>query len=248
VIEQAEALSDYGVDFGPPKLDFERIRARKDEVVATLTRGLDRLAQQRRVRVVQGVGRFTGPHELAVVQSGVETRLRFDQAVLATGSRNVPLPGLPNDPRVLDSTRALEVEGPPGRLLVVGGGVIGLELATVYLAFGWRVMIVELLGQLLAGADRDLVRPLEKRLRERCERVLLETRLASVAAGTSGLEVTLEGAGARRESFDRLLVAAGRTATRSGSKRSASPWTPAASCRWTRSCARSSSTSSRSAT
>jgi dihydrolipoamide dehydrogenase len=210
VIEQAEALSEHGVEFGPPKLDFERIRARKDEVVATLTRGLDRLAQQRRVRVVQGVGRFTGSHELTALQAGAETRIRFDQAILATGSRNVALPGLPDDPRVLDSTRALEVEGPPGRLLVVGGGVIGLELATVYLAFGHRVVIVELLGQLLTGADRDLVRPLEKRLRERCERVLLETRLASVTAGASGLEVTLEGAGASRERFDRVLVAVGR--------------------------------------
>ena len=210
VIEQARALSEHGVEFGPPRLDFERIRARKDEVVATLTSGLDRLAQQRKVRVVTGVGRFTGAHELAAVQAGAETRIRFDQAVLATGSRNVTLPGLPDDPRVLDSTRALELDGPPGRLLVVGGGVIGLELATVYLAFGHRVVIVELLGQLLAGADRDLVRPLERSLRERCERVLLETRLASVTADAKGLEVALEGAGAGRERFDRLLVAVGR--------------------------------------
>ena len=210
VIEQAAALSEHGVEFGPPRLDFERIRARKDEVAATLTRGLDRLAQQRRVRVVQGVGRFTGSHELTALHAGVETRIRFDQAVLATGSRNGSLPGLPNDPRVLDSTRALEVDGPPGRLLVVGGGVIGLELATVYLAFGWRVVIVELLGQLLAGVDRDLVRPLERSLRERCERVLVETRLASATGDANGLEVTLEGAGASRERFDRVLVAVGR--------------------------------------
>jgi dihydrolipoamide dehydrogenase len=210
VIEQARALAEHGVEFGSPKLDFERIRARKDEVVATLTRGLDRLAEQRKVRVVTGAGRFTGANELAVTQERGEARVRFGQAILATGSRNAPLPGLPDDPRILDSTSGLEVEGPPGRLLVVGGGVIGLELATVYLAFGWRVVIVELLAQLLSGADRDLVRPLERRLRERCERVSLETRVAAVEASKGGLRVTLEGAGAGVESFDRILVAVGR--------------------------------------
>jgi dihydrolipoamide dehydrogenase len=210
VIEAARALGEHGVEFGTPKLDFERIRARKDEVVGTLTRGLARLAEQRRVRVLTGVGRFVGPRELAVAGDRGEQRVAFEQAILATGSRNVALPGLPDDPRILDSTRALEVEGPPGRLLVIGGGVIGLELATVYLAFGWRVVIVELLAQLLTGADRDLVRPLEKRLRERCERVLLETRVASVEAAPSGLRVVLEGASAGAEAFERVLVAVGR--------------------------------------
>jgi dihydrolipoamide dehydrogenase len=210
VIEQAHALAEHGVEFGAPKLDFERIRARKDEVVSTLTRGLSRLAEQRKVRVLTGVGRFVGPNELAVRGERGETHVRFAKAILATGSRNVELPGLPSDPRILDSTRALEVEGPPGRLLVVGGGVIGLELATVYLAFGWRVVIVELLGQLLAGVDRDLVRPLERRLRERCERVLLETRVAALEAARGGLHATLEGGGAGRETFDKVLVAVGR--------------------------------------
>jgi dihydrolipoamide dehydrogenase len=210
VIEQAHALGEYGVELGEPKLDFERIRARKDEVVATLTRGLDQLAKQRKVRVVTALGRFTGANELVASGERGETRIRFAQAILATGSRNVALPNLPVDPRILDSTSALEVAGPPGRLLVVGGGVIGLELATAYLAFGWRVVIVELLAQLLAGADRDLVRPLERRLRERCERILLETRVAAVEAARGGLEVTLEGAGAGKERFDRMLVAVGR--------------------------------------
>jgi dihydrolipoamide dehydrogenase len=210
VIEQARALAEHGVEFGAPKLDFERIRAHKDEVVAALTRGLGRLAEQRKVRVLTGTGRFVGANELAVAGERGETLVRFGQAILATGSRNAPLPGLPDDPRVFHSTRALEVEGPPGRLLVVGGGVIGLELATVYLAFGWRVVIVELLAQLLAGADRDLVKPLERRLRERCERVSLETRVAAVEASAAGLRVTLEGAGAGVETFDRVLVAVGR--------------------------------------
>ena len=210
VIEAARALGEHGVEFGDPKLDFARIRARKDEVVATLTRGLDRLAVARKVRVLKGLGRFTGARELTVGHGDTETRVAFDSVILATGSRNVRLPELPDDPRILDSTSALDVEGPPGRLLVVGGGVIGLELATVYLAFGWRVVIVELLAQLLAGADRDLVRPLEKRLRERCERVLLETRLASIEAEPGKLRVALEGAGAGAEAFDRVLVAVGR--------------------------------------
>jgi dihydrolipoamide dehydrogenase len=210
VIEQAQALAEHGVEFGAPKLDFERIRARKDEVVGALTSGLGRLAKQRKVQVVTGRGRFTGPNELVASHEGRETHVRFERVILATGSRNVPLPGLPDDPRIVDSTRALEIEGPPGRLLVVGGGVIGLELATVYLAFGWQVVIVELLAQLLTGADRDLVRPLERRLRERCDRILLETRLASVAPDAKGLAVTLEGKGAAQERFDRVLVAVGR--------------------------------------
>ncbi len=210
VIEAARALGEHGVEFGSPKLDFERIRARKDEVVGTLTRGLTRLAEQRGVQVLTGVGRFVGPHELSVAGERGECRVAFEQVILATGSRNTSLPGLPDDPRLLDSTSALEVEGPPGRLLVVGGGVIGLELATVYLAFGWRVVIVELLAQLLTGTDRDLVRPLEKRLRERCEQIWLETRVASIAPAAAGLAVTLEGANSATETFDRELVAVGR--------------------------------------
>jgi dihydrolipoamide dehydrogenase len=210
VIEAAEALAEHGVEFGKPRLDFERIRARKDAVVSTLTRGLASLAEQRGVRVVQGTGRFVGLNELLVEGDGSEQRLGFEQVIVATGSRNTPLPGLPDDPRLLDSTRALELPTPPGRLLVVGGGVIGLELATVYLAFGWQVEIVELLGQLLTGVDRDLVRPLEKRLRARCERVRLETRVASVTPADAGVDVEFEGADPGASRFDRVLVAVGR--------------------------------------
>jgi len=211
VIEEAAALQEHGVDFGKPRLDFERIRARKDEVVGTLTKGLSRLAKQRRVRVLTGTGRLTGPHEMAVTSAEGETRVAFDAGVLATGSRSVELPGLPRDPRIQDSTAALEVAGPPGRLLVVGGGIIGLEMASVYAAFGWRVSVVELLAHLMDGADRDLVRPLQKRLEARTEQIWLETAVAGIEARATDLQVRFEGAQAPASAcFDQVLIAVGR--------------------------------------
>jgi len=211
VIEEAAALREHGVDFGAPQLDFERIRARKDEVVGTLTKGLARMADQRQVRVIRGEGRLASAHELVADGPEGETRIGFDDAILATGSRSVPLPGLPEDPRILDSTGALEIEGPPGRLLVVGGGIIGLEMATVYAAFGWRVSLVELLAHLMEGADRDLVRPLHKRLQARTEHIWLETAVAGIEARDAELHVRFEGERAPGpECFERVLVAVGR--------------------------------------
>ncbi len=213
VIEQARAMRDHGVDFGEPRLDLERVRAYKDGIVGKLTSGLASLAKARNVRVLRGAGRFVGPHELRVEhESGAQT-VAFEHAIIATGSRAISLPAFPDDPRILDSTTALEVSGPPKSLLVVGGGIIGLELACVYLALGTQVTVVELLDRLLAGVDRDLVRPLERRLKARCEAIHLGTGVASVEARGDGLFVKFDGPKAPApRAFDRVLVAVGRRA------------------------------------
>ena len=213
VIEEAEVLGAHGIRFGDPEFDWARIRARKDEVVGTLTRGLDGLARARKVRVLRGNGRFTGPNEIDIQGDEGTQTLAFEHAIVATGSRTVMLPDLPDDPRIIDSTGALEIDGPPGRLLVVGGGIIGLEMATVYLAFGWKVTVVELMDRLMLGVDRDLVRPLEKSLRARCENIHQGTALGGVEARPDCLGVHYEGEGAPEPAdFDRVLIAVGRRA------------------------------------
>jgi dihydrolipoamide dehydrogenase len=216
-IEHARALREHGVDFGEPRLDLERVRAFKDGVVAKLNAGLAQLAKARRVSVVRGVGRFSGPHELSVEHAGALRTIGFEHAIVATGSRPVSLPGLPDDPRILDSTSSLEVEGPPRSLLVVGGGIIGLEMACVYLALGTRVSVVELLDRLLVGVDRDLVRPLARRLEARCEAIHLGVRVAAIEPRKDGLFVQFDGPKAppARE-FDKVLVAIGRRANVEG--------------------------------
>ncbi|MBM4383988.1 MAG: dihydrolipoyl dehydrogenase [Deltaproteobacteria bacterium] len=213
VIEQARAMREHGVDFGEPHLDRDRIRAYKDGIVAKLCGGLAALAKARKVTVVRGSGRFVSPNELAVDSpSGAQT-IAFEHAIVATGSRPVMLPGLPSDPRILDSTGALELSGSPRSLLVVGGGIIGLEMACVYLALGVRVTIVELMDRLLVGVDRDLARVLEKRLKERCEAIHIGTGVAKIEARSDCLFVTYDGPKAPpARSFDRVLVAVGRRA------------------------------------
>jgi dihydrolipoamide dehydrogenase len=212
VVCEARALSRHGVEFGEPRFDLDRIRAHKDEVVGRLTAGLAQLASRRKVRVVQGEGRFEGPHLLRVEGPDGATTIAFEHAIVAAGSRALRLPGLPEgDPRVMDSTDALELEEVPARLLVVGGGIIGLELAAVYHALGSRVTVVELLDQLMTGADPDLVKPLRAVIEQRYEKILLGTKVAGVEARGDGLHVAFEGAGApAREIFDRVLVAVGR--------------------------------------
>lgn len=211
VLEEADGLREHGVELGRPRFDFDRIRARKDEVVGTLAGGLSKLASQRGVEVMRGEGRFAGPDEILVGETGGGLRLGFRAAIVAVGSRAVRLPGLPDDPRILDSTAALEVEGPPARMLVVGGGIIGLEMATVYAAFGTRVCVVELLDHLMDGADRDLLRPLERRLARRLEGIWLATRMLGIDARDDALHVRLDGKDAPEEaSYDRVLVAVGR--------------------------------------
>jgi dihydrolipoamide dehydrogenase len=214
VIEEARALEAAGVSLGAPRVDLEKLRAHKDRIVGTLTGGLAKLAAQRGVEVVRGRGRFTGAHELAVEGEGAR-RLGFAHAVVAVGSTSVGLPDLPDDPRIMDSTAALALPEVPGRLLVIGGGVIGLEMATVYQALGSRVTIVELLDRLMAEADPDLVRPLEKRLRARSEAIFLETRVRGAEASGDGIRVRLEGKDVPEDPlvFDRVLVAVGRRAS-----------------------------------
>ncbi len=216
VIEEAAEFAARGIDFGRPDIDRARLLGWKEEVVGRLTGGLAELARRRKVDVVRGRGRFVGPREVEVeAGDGSRRSLTFDQAIVAVGSRPAAVPGLPDDPRVWDSTDALKLDPgfePDGRLLVVGGGIIGLEMATVYAALGYRVTVVELLPQLLTGVDRDLVRPLERRLADRLEGILTSTRVSGVKAQKNGLRVALEDNDGETRSrfFDRVLAAVGR--------------------------------------
>jgi dihydrolipoamide dehydrogenase len=212
VMAAAEALGEAGVEFGAPKLDLARLHAHKQAVVDKLTGGLATMAKQRGVRVLTGTGRLAGPRRLEVATGDGATSVGFEHAILAAGSRAVALPGLPDDPRILDSTSALAIESLPRRLLVVGGGVIGLELATVFDALGCEVTVVEMLERLMAGPDPDLVRPLERRIRGRYRAIRLATRLERVEARSDALWVSLSGkdAPADAEPFDAVLVAVGR--------------------------------------
>jgi len=211
VIEDAEAMAANGIKFGPPSIDPARLRNWKTSVVKKLTGGLKLLAKQRKVDVMQGTGRFVGPDMIEV--SGERTELvRFEQCIIAAGSEAIRLPGWPNDPRIMDSSDALELAGVDGRLLVVGGGIIGLEMACVYDALGSRVSVVELTPQLMPGCDPDLVKPLEKRIRARYEQILLATKVTGVEATKAGLRVSFQGENApASETYDRVLVAVGRT-------------------------------------
>jgi dihydrolipoamide dehydrogenase len=216
VIREAADLAEAGVRFGPPELDLERLRARKDGVVRKLTDGLGQLARRRKVELRVGSGRFEAANRIRIDGAGAAT-VEFEHAIVAVGSRSVGLPGLPDDPRVMDSTSALALEEIPERLLVIGGGVIGLEMATLYAALGARVSVVELLPELLSGIDRDLVRPLRRRLEGQCEAIWQGTRVLEVTGGPSGLRARLEGPGAPPEAgFDRVLVAVGRTGRGAG--------------------------------
>jgi len=217
VITQAAELAPHGVAFGAPRLDLAALRAHKDGVVARLVGGLAKLAAQRKVEVLTGTGRFTGDKRAVVETAEGARSVSFEHAILAVGSRPRMLPDLPDDPRVLDSTAALELEAPVERLLVIGGGVIGLEMATVYDALGTRVSVVEVLPELLAGVARELVRPLQRRIEKRYAGIHLATRVTGVRAERDGLHVDLEGAKAPKSAvFDRVLVAVGRDSNADG--------------------------------
>ena len=214
VITETKEMADHGLSFGDPAIDLDKLRAWKDAVVARLTGGLGGLAKQRKVTVVTGAGRFVSPNRLEVTaEDGTRTPIDFRQAIIAAGSEPVTLPFLPKDDRrIIDSTGALELSSVPERLLVIGGGIIGLEMGTVFAGFGSRVTVVELLDQLIPGADPDLVKPLAKRVKNSFENVYLGTKVTAVSEGAAGrLEVRLEGPDApSTDAFDQILVAVGR--------------------------------------
>jgi dihydrolipoamide dehydrogenase len=207
VIEDAEEMASAGIKFAAPQIDVAKLREWKNKVVGRLTGGLTTLAKQRKVEVIRGTGKFASAHELDVDGRKVS----FANCIIAAGSESVRLPGLPDDARVIDSTGALELDLPK-RLLVVGGGIIGLEMATVYDALGVKVTVVELTDGLMPGCDRDLVRPLEKRIAKRYEKILVKTKVTKVEAQKDGLRVTFEGEGAPEpQQFEKVLVAVGRS-------------------------------------
>ncbi len=212
VLTEVRELEHAGIRFGQPEIALEALRKWKNDVVGRLTKGLAALAKQRQVQVVQGVAEFSGPHTLKVKTAEGEKTLTFDYAIIAAGSQPAKLPGLPyDDPRVMDSTDALRLDEIPKRLLVIGGGIIGLEMATVYHALGSRVTVVELLDGLIPGADRDVVKPLEKRIRARYEAIYLKTKVARIEPLKEGLRATFEGEQAPApQVYDRVLVAVGR--------------------------------------
>ncbi|MBE9549048.1 MAG: dihydrolipoyl dehydrogenase [Proteobacteria bacterium] len=213
VIDEAESMAAHGLHFGEPEIDIEQLRTWKVSVVSQLTGGLANIAQQRKITVITGHGRFTDGHNLMVAGEGGLKAVSFAHCIIAAGSQSVKLPGLPwGDPRLMDSTDALELEEIPQRLLVIGGGIIGLEMATVYQALGSQVTVVEMLDQLIPGADKDLIRPLQRRLKGRLNNIFLNTRVEKVEVGEDALSVHLSGKNVPAKlDFDRVLVAVGRT-------------------------------------
>ncbi len=221
VIDEAKAMAAHGVSFGAPTIDLDKLRAFKDGVVRKLTGGLGAMAKMRKVAVVQGIGRFLDAHHLAVEMTsgkgrettGARKVIRFDKAIIAAGSEAVKLPFMPQDPRVVDSTGALELKSVPKRMLVVGGGIIGLEMANVYSTLGARIDVVEMLDGVMMGADRDLVRVWEKKNAGRFDNMMLGTKTVSAQATPAGIRVAFEGAKAPAEPqvYDLVLVAVGRS-------------------------------------
>lgn len=213
VIDEAAEMSEHGVQFGKPKIDAKKLLEWKNGIVTKLTGGVKSLAKARKVDVVTGDAKFISDHQLEVtMKDGKKETIEFQQAIIAAGSRPVKLPFLPDDPRIIDSTGALELKETTGSMLVIGGGIIGLEMATVYHALGTEITVVELMDQIIPGADSDIVAPLYKRIKGRYKNIYLKTKVTKVEAKKDGLYVTFEGEGAPQqpEKFDRILSAVGR--------------------------------------
>ena len=212
VIDDAAEMSSHGVTFGAPKIDLDQVRSWKDSVVGQLTGGLDGMAKMRKVKVVYGYGKFTGSNTLVVEGEKDATTITFDNAIIAAGSKPVNLPFIPEDDRVIDSTGALELKDVPEKLLVLGGGIIGLEMGTVYRALGSAIDVVEFADQLVPAADKDIIKIYQKYVSKKFN-VMLSTKVVGVEAKKDGLYVTFEGKNAPAEPvrYDKVLVAVGRT-------------------------------------
>ena len=218
VITEAEETAHHGVTFGQPNVDLEQLRTWKaNDVVGKLTGGLAAMAKQREVTVVQGLGKFTSPNQIAVTSAdGKVTKIGFENAIIAAGSQATKFPGAPDDERIMDSTGALALADVPKRMLVIGGGIIGLEMGTVYDALGSKVSVVEFTDGLIQGCDRDLVRPLQKRMEKRFEAIMLNTKVANIEAKKDGIHVSFEGVNGNTDApkgvevYDRVLVSIGR--------------------------------------
>ena len=221
VVDEAKAMAHHGIAFDPPRVDIDKLRGFKEGVVKKLTGGLAGMAKARKVEVVRGVGRFLDPHHLEVeltegrgqARTGAKQVVRFQQAIIAAGSQAVKLPFMPIDPRVVDSTGALALTAIPPRMLVVGAGIIGMEMATVYSSLGARIDVVEMLDGMMAGADKDLVKVWEKQNAHRFDHIMLKTRTVSAEATPAGIRVGFEGEQAPKEPqvYDLVLVAVGRS-------------------------------------
>jgi dihydrolipoamide dehydrogenase len=215
VIADAEEMGAFGVEFGKPKTDLAKLRTWKDGVVGKLTKGLAALAKARKVTVIEGTAQFASPQTIEVQGKDGKKTVSFDHCIIAAGSQSARIPGFPyDDPRLMDSTGALELAEVPKRLLIIGGGIIGLEMATVYDALGAKVTVVEFMDRLIPGADPDIVKPLARRIEKRYEKILLKTKVAKIEATKEGLRATFEaaegGAAPAPETYDRVLLAVGR--------------------------------------
>ncbi len=219
LIRETKESAEWGIAFSEPKIDIDKLRAWKDSVVAKMTGGLGTLSNQRKITFIQGHASFVDTHTLGITTDEGEQTLRFEHAIIATGSRPTRIPGLSIDsPRVMDSTAALALQDIPASLLVIGGGYIGLELGSVYSALGSAVTVVEMMPSLLPGADKDLVTALSKELKKQLHKIYLNTRVASLRETEAGIEVTLEGEKVDEavQTFDKVLIAVGRTPNNSG--------------------------------
>ncbi|MEK7768389.1 MAG: dihydrolipoyl dehydrogenase, partial [Pseudomonadota bacterium] len=212
VITEAEETEHQGVAFGQPAIEIDKLRAWKESIIGKLTKGLSVLAKQRKVEVVHGTGKFTSPHMIRVETANGAKTVSFEHCIIAAGSSVARIPGFPyDDPRLMDSTGALQLADIPKRMLIIGGGIIGLEMATVYDALGCKVSVVELMEQLIPGADADLVKPLHRRIQKRYEAIYLKTRVTQIEPQESGLKVTFAGEKSPEpQIYDRVLLAVGR--------------------------------------